>query len=106
MLVDALKCKQTTDLANAVLAGPLGHVADEDDIVALTNPLSEKYAVLRPSLLPGLLDSLIRNRRRGHLDVRFFEIGRRFHQRDGETGGVAIAITGAGNPEHGSASPR
>ncbi len=38
-------------------------------LVAIANPLSEKFAVLRPSLLPGLVDSLVYNRRR-ESDVR------------------------------------
>ena len=46
-----------------------------DDLVALANPLSEKLAVLRPSLLPGLVDSLVYNCRRERRDVRLFEIG-------------------------------
>ena len=76
------------------------------DVVRIANPLSEKFAVMRPSLLPGLLDSLIRNRRREHRDVRLFEIGKRFSTEGGETAGVAVAMTGAGTPEHWSASNR
>jgi phenylalanyl-tRNA synthetase beta chain len=45
---------------------------------AIANPLSEKFAVLRPSLLPGLIDSCAHNRRRGRKDVRLFETGSRF----------------------------
>ena len=45
---------------------------------AIANPLSEKFAVLRPSLLPGLVDSCAHNRRRGRKDVRLFETGSRF----------------------------
>jgi phenylalanyl-tRNA synthetase beta chain len=44
-------------------------------LVTIANPLSEKFAVLRPSLLPGLLDSLTYNRRRGQESVRLFEAG-------------------------------
>ena len=69
--------------------------ADERDIVALRNPLSEKGAVLRPSLLPGLVDSLIHNRRRDRQDIRLFEIGSRFRHDEGETPGLALAMTGA-----------
>jgi phenylalanyl-tRNA synthetase beta chain len=47
-------------------------------IVAIANPLSEKFAVLRPSLLPGLLDALIYSRRRETDDVALFEIGAAF----------------------------
>jgi phenylalanyl-tRNA synthetase beta chain len=50
-------------------------VSAPTDIVTLANPLSEKFAVLRPSLLPGLVDALIYNRRRESEAVRLFEIG-------------------------------
>ena len=33
-------------------------------LVTIANPLSEKFAALRPSMWPGLLDALIYNRRR------------------------------------------
>jgi len=81
-------------------------VQDESDLVSIANPLSEKFTVLRPSLLPGLLDSLIRNRRREQRDIRLFEIGKRFRRTTGETLGIAIAITGGGAPEHWSAPLR
>jgi phenylalanyl-tRNA synthetase beta chain len=45
------------------------------ELAAIANPLSEKFAVLRPSLLPGLLDAVAWNRRRDASDVRLFEIG-------------------------------
>ena len=83
-----------------------GGDGDTDNLVAIANPLSEKFAVLRPSLLPGLLDSLVRNRRREHRDVRLFEIGRCFNRRTGETGSVGIAVTGTGGDEHWSSASR
>lgn len=49
--------------------------------VEVKNPLSETEAVLRPSLLPGLLRAVRHNRNRGRRDVAFFEIGRVFHAR-------------------------
>lgn len=78
----------------------------DDDVVHMANPLSEKFGVLRPSLLPGLIDSLVRNRRREHRDVRLFEIGNRFRRHDGESRGLAVAITGASSPEHWSVADR
>ena len=77
-----------------------------DDLVRIANPLSEKFAVLRPSLVPGLLDALIHNRRREHRDIRLFEIGRRFTAADGETSGFAVALTGASTPGHWSGGER
>ena len=72
---------------------------------AIANPLSEKFAVLRPSLLPGLIDSCAHNRRRGRKDVRLFETGSRFTAA-GEGRAVGLAWSGAGNPAHWSAQPR
>ncbi len=80
--------------------------AERPDIVALRNPLSERGAVLRPSLLPGLVDSLVHNRRRERHDVRLFEIGSRFRQGDGEAPALGIAVTGAASPVHWSAPAR
>ncbi|MFT9099438.1 MAG: phenylalanine--tRNA ligase subunit beta [Zymomonas mobilis subsp. pomaceae] len=44
----------------------------------LANPISEDMKVMRPSLLPGLLAAAKRNRDRGQLTVRLFEVGRRY----------------------------
>jgi phenylalanyl-tRNA synthetase beta chain len=73
--------------------------------VAIENPLSEKFAVLRPSLLPGLIDAAAHNRRRQHHDVRLFETGARFGTR-GESRAVAGVWAGAGVPAHWSGSAR
>jgi phenylalanyl-tRNA synthetase beta chain len=81
-------------------------VGPTDELVRIANPLSEKFAVLRPSLVPGLLDALIHNRRRERPDIRLFEIGRRFTTTEGETSSVAVALTGAAAPRHWSAAER
>jgi phenylalanyl-tRNA synthetase beta chain len=73
--------------------------------VAIANPLSEKFAVMRPSLLPGLVDVLSHNRRHGRPDVRVFEIGTRFSPA-GETRGAAFAWMGLGGPDHWSGARR
>ena len=80
--------------------------ADTADIVPLANPLSEKFAVLRPSLLPGLIDAAVHNRRHGHHDIRLFEIGRRFSRGAGEAAAAGIVVTGAGAPRHWSGAAR
>jgi phenylalanyl-tRNA synthetase beta chain len=74
-------------------------------VVAVENPLSEKFAVLRPSLLAGLVDAAAHNRRRQHHDVRLFEVGTRFSP-SGETRAVAGVWAGAGTPAHWSAGAR
>lgn len=70
------------------------------ETVPLAYPLSEKFAVLRPSLLPGLVDSVAHNRRHDSRDVRLFETGNCFTAVSGEHQRLAIAWTGAGVPEH------
>ncbi len=72
----------------------------EDDLVPIANPLSETFAVLRPSALPGLLDAVAHNRRREQRDVRLFEVGACFTRTAGERRRVACAWTGAATTEH------
>ena len=76
------------------------------DIVPIANPLSENFAVLRPSALPGLVDAVAHNRRRERPDVRLFEIGARFSRADGERRALACAWTGLAAPAHWSGSGR
>ena len=83
-----------------------GEAKSTRSTIAIANPLSEKFTVLRPSLLPGLIDSLIRNRRRENRDVRLFEIGKRFSHTKGETTAIAMVLTGSGDPKHWSADDR
>jgi phenylalanyl-tRNA synthetase beta chain len=54
---------------------------------------------MRPSLLPGLIDTLSHNSRHGRPDVRMFEIGTRFSA-SGETRGAAFAWMGLGTADH------
>jgi phenylalanyl-tRNA synthetase beta chain len=76
-------------------------LASAGAMLPLTNPLSSDMNVLRPSLLPGLLDALRHNISHRNYDVALFEIGRVFVQ--SETGPkeerrIAIALTGQRNP--------
>ena len=70
------------------------------ELVPIANPLSENFAVLRPSVLPGLVDAVAHNRRREQRDVRLFEIGARFSRTLGERRSLACAWTGAAAAEH------
>jgi phenylalanyl-tRNA synthetase beta chain len=72
----------------------------------LAYPLSEKFAVLRPSLLPGLVDAVAHNRRRERPDVRLFEIGEAFSVAGGEQRRIAFAWAGAGTEAHWSGGNR
>lgn len=52
--------------------------------LALRNPLSAEMAVMRTTLVPGLLAALERNRRHGAERLRLFEVGKVFLPRPGE----------------------
>jgi len=67
----------------------------------LKNPLSSDMNVLRPSLLPGLLDALRHNVSRKNNDLALFEVGRAFVSAGDATREerrLAIALTGQRNP--------
>lgn len=82
----------------AKLAAPV------ESLVPLANPLSSDMNVLRPSLLPGLLDSLRHNVTRKNYDVAFFEVGRVFRNAGNaaraakEERQIAIVLTGKRHP--------
>jgi len=72
------------------------------NLVPLQKPLSSDMNVLRPSLLPGLLDSLRHNLNRKNERVALFEIGRVFlpgQTQPAESLRLAIALTGPRQPE-------
>ncbi len=80
--------------------------AAEEELVPIANPLSEKFAVLRPSLLPGLLDAVAHNRRHGQADVRLFETGACMTRTAGEHRRIGFAWIGRAADEHWSQPPR
>jgi phenylalanyl-tRNA synthetase beta chain len=87
-------------------SGAAAPFAEERELVPIANPLSENFAVLRPSALPGLIDAVAHNRRREQRDVRLFEIGARFSRARGERRSLACAWTGAAVSEHWSGGAR
>ena len=78
----------------------------ESEIVSIANPLSETFAVLRPTLLAGLVGSLAHNRRREQRDVRLFELATRFTRTRGEHRALALAWTGQASATHWSGTGR
>jgi len=102
-------------------------VVPAESLVLLANPLSSDMNALRPSLLPGLIDSLRHNVSHNSHDVALFEIGRVFQRPSGaspagtnkkqsrpqDAGGelkeerrVAIALTGQRQPTFWSGEDR
>jgi phenylalanyl-tRNA synthetase beta chain len=70
-----------------------------ENVRRVRNPLNEEQVILRPSLVPGLLESLTRNFRNGMRDLRLFEVGRVFRAADREEHtSLALVLTGAASP--------
>ncbi len=72
---------------------------DEARLVRLQNPLSERNAIMRPSLVPGMLEAVSRNERHGIDQLRLFEMGPAFTADETsdlaiETPHVVIALMG------------
>lgn len=68
----------------------------KNNLVELKNPISQEMAVMRPSLIPGLLKSIDTNKRNGSLDCRFFETGLCFDgiKEEQQVKKLAAVITG------------
>jgi phenylalanyl-tRNA synthetase beta chain len=90
-------------------------------LIHLANPLSSDMNVLRPSLVPGLLDVLKHNINHKNNDLALFEMGRVFNNRPAtseqksskpgeiplcERGSLAIALTGRRSPPFWSGADR
>ena len=88
-------------------------LASAEVLAPLSNPLSSDMNVLRPSLLPGLLDALRQNLSHKNYDVALFELGRVFTGQN-ESGRavireerrLAIALTGQRDPTFWSGAER
>ena len=97
---------------NETMTYPFGDVADleklgyalggNERLAELHNPMSSEQASLRVLLLPGLLNSVSLNKRRGVDDVQLYEIGKVFMAREGlkqpkELEMVGAVLSGAWN---------
>jgi phenylalanyl-tRNA synthetase beta chain len=51
----------------------------QSEALRLLNPISAELSVMRPNLLPHLIDAAIANQARGMADVALFELGAVFH---------------------------
>lgn len=80
-----------------VAAELLTHWGFTEQLVPLANPLSADLAIMRPSLLPGLIEALRHNRARQQERVRLFEVARVFAAGDPPLETPSIAIVACGN---------
>ena len=65
-------------ISGAQLADVLGPPVSANKAVVVKNPLSEDHTTLRPSIVPGLINTAALNIRQGQQRLRFFELGRVF----------------------------
>lgn len=76
----------------------------DGDLVKVALPLSEDHAVMRPSLVPGLVAVAARNIRQGRKSLRFFEMGKQFRNAGGgkakdlEAESLSLLVSGTGAP--------
>lgn len=83
-----------------------------NDSVKLTNPISEEMKVLRPSLLPGLLQNYLYNINRKAIDLKIFEVGKVFFRDENEetkvreVSTVAALLSGNQQTSHWSGASR
>ena len=91
------------DLRKASLEGQLSNA------ITLENPLSEKHALMRTSLIPALLHTASDNLRKNRSNVRIFEIGPIYTTDESETPArerlhLGIALAGQSSDKHWSRS--
>lgn len=97
--LDEILCGSMIDEKSALADG----MFRANELVRMNNPISLELAVMRPSLLPGLLGTVRHNIARKNIDLALFEIGHVFCQNrqdfPEERDELAIAVTGRVHPE-------
>jgi phenylalanyl-tRNA synthetase beta chain len=91
----------TWSFMSELLAEKFGGVSDS---MRLDNPMVNTMAVLRPSILPNLIQAAVSNHARGASDVSLFEVGPQFH-----SAGQSLMATGllsGHTPRHWATSSR
>lgn len=75
------------------------HFGGGADALELANPISSEMSSMRPSLLPGLLAAVTRNRNRAAADLALFELGQAYRGEKPEDQYLSAAGVRAGNAE-------
>lgn len=84
----------------------------DGDLIRVKSPLSEDHAIMRPSIVPGLVASAERNVHQQAKSLRLFEMGRVFRNAGGgkaldqESDSLALLISGNTNPSSWTAKDR
>lgn len=77
----ALSCGWQEAVTSTLIEGHLADTLGFEATARLHNALSREVDVIRPSLVPGLVDAARRNARNGRTSLGLFEIGRIYHVR-------------------------
>lgn len=80
-----------------------------EDLVSIRNPVGVQNSVLRASLIPGLVDVLMTNERRGQDAIAVFELGPAYLRTDsgfGESRLLSIGLSGFSQTRSWYAKPR
>jgi len=97
--LDEIMCGSMIDEKSATADG----IFTADDLIKPYNPISLELAVMRPSLLPGMLDTVRHNIARKNMDLALFEVGHVFCKNTEkfpeERDELVIALTGRVHPE-------
>lgn len=70
---------------------------NDQDLVEMINPLSNELGVMRKTLLFSSLETILFNQNRKNSDLRLFEVGKVYHQKEGkflEKNQLSIVLTG------------
>ena len=84
----------------------------DGDLIRVKSPLSEDHAIMRPSIVPGLVASAERNARQQAKSLRLFEMGRVFRNagggkaKDQESDSLSLLISGNTAPSSWAAKDR
>lgn len=95
-----IKLIADNQLVDALPLRPL----QDGDVIGVKSPLSEDHAVMRPSMVPGLVESAARNVRQQAKSLRLFEMGRVFRNAGGgkapdqESDSLGILVAGERAP--------
>jgi len=95
-----IKLISDAQVADALPLRPL----QDGDTIRVKLPLSEDHAVMRPSMIPGLVASAVRNVRQQAKSLRLFEMGRVFRNagggksKDQESETLGIMLSGPTRP--------
>lgn len=77
----------------------------QDPTLKLENPISTDLAVMRPSILPNLIEATLRNHSRGIENARFFEVGPQYTDQSQQQVAAGLCF-GQTSPRHWSGPPR